>query len=79
MPHPEIIGAYCPLTLKVPTNRLFEVHDALVLALDATHGTNVPYRNVAESRSYLRDALAKLNCHLPALIGPKLPLKPSIN
>lgn len=69
MPTPEIIGPYSPLTTAMPTNRLFEVHDALVLALDATHGTSIPYRNVAESRSYLRDALVKLDCHLPTLVG----------
>lgn len=45
---PNIIGEYCDLTTALPTNRLFEVHDSLVLALDATGGSVIPYRNVAE-------------------------------
>lgn len=62
----NIIGDYCALTTALPTNRLYEVHDSLVLAKDATNGTNLSYRNVSESRSYLRTALANINQHLPS-------------
>lgn len=64
---PTIIGPYSDLTTALPTNWLYEVHDALTLALDATNSSVIPYRNVAESRSYLQAALANINQHLPAL------------
>lgn len=63
---PTIIGPYSNLTTAFPTNRLYEVHDSLVLALDATEGS-VGLKGLNDSRSYVSAALANINFHLPAL------------
>lgn len=66
MPKPEIIGPYSNLTTAIPTNRLYEMHDSLVLALDATGGS-VSLKGLNEARSLVSAALNQINKHLPVL------------
>ncbi|MGR3662333.1 MAG: hypothetical protein ACU0CA_14305 [Paracoccaceae bacterium] len=64
--NPEIIGPYSDLTTAIPTNRLYEMHDSLVLALDATAGS-VSLKGLNEARSLVSAALNQINKHLPVL------------
>lgn len=45
----------------LPSARLFEVHDFLTLALDATERPDGYDRSDREARSYMRSALRRIN------------------
>lgn len=62
----NIIGPFCSLTTAIPTNRLYEMHDSLVLALDATV-VGVSLKRLNEARSLVSAALNNINKHLPVL------------
>lgn len=48
-------------TLGLPTARLFEIHDCLSLALDATERPTGYSQSEREARSYVRTALRQVN------------------
>lgn len=50
--------------IGVPVARLFDIHDCLTLALDATEGDAQRWQ-LPEARGYLRDALRQVKRLLP--------------
>ena len=53
MPRPRVSAA----AKGLPSETLHDIHDCLVLALDATEGNHPKRWSMPEARSYLRSAL----------------------
>ncbi|MBV1865824.1 MAG: hypothetical protein KUG74_15515 [Rhodobacteraceae bacterium] len=47
----------CANDTALPTEKINDIHDCLVLALDATDGQRVQRTSLTEARSYMRAAL----------------------
>lgn len=51
--------------IGLPIARLFDVHDMLTLALDATEGSAPQFWQMPQARGYLRNALRQVKRLLP--------------